>query len=94
MSNEQEYKVLREHEGDRFYKAGETRTLAPADAKHLVKLGTLSGADVAEEKAETAPLNKMEPAPENKQENGGEATFTDAPVSAGVIASTTRRSKS
>ncbi len=52
MSKELDYTVLREHDGDRFYKAGETRTLAPADAKHLVKLGTLAAQAEAEEPAE------------------------------------------
>jgi hypothetical protein len=36
------YDVMREHEGDRFYKTGETRELAETDAKHLVALGVLS----------------------------------------------------
>ena len=52
MSKELDYTVLREHDGDRFYKAGEIRSLAPADAKHLVKLGTLAAQAEAEEPAE------------------------------------------
>lgn len=36
------YDVLREHEGDRFYKTGETRDLDEGSAKHLVKLGVLA----------------------------------------------------
>ena len=39
------YDVLREHEGDRFYKTGETRDLDEGSAKHLVKLGVLAEHD-------------------------------------------------
>ncbi|QIB32641.1 hypothetical protein [Ancylobacter pratisalsi] len=35
------YKVLRAHEGDRFYKAGETRHLDQTEASHLVALKVL-----------------------------------------------------
>lgn len=60
MSNIVTYNVLREHEGDRFYKTGETRDLDSAEAKQLVDLGVLA-------KAEKAHANKAEPAsPKNK----------------------------
>jgi uncharacterized membrane protein YqiK len=42
MSKIVKYDVLREHEGDRFYKRGETRELAESDAQHLVSLGVLA----------------------------------------------------
>ncbi|MDK4704324.1 hypothetical protein PH562_18875 [Rhizobium sp. CNPSo 4062] len=42
MSKILKYDVLREHEGDRFYKRGETRELAENDAQHLVGLGVLA----------------------------------------------------
>lgn len=45
MSETVKYDVLREHEGDRFYRSGETRELAKVDAKHLLKLGVLAEHD-------------------------------------------------
>lgn len=35
------YDVMREHEGDRFYKTGDTRELSPTDAAVLIGLGVL-----------------------------------------------------
>jgi hypothetical protein len=58
-----DYKVLRQHDGDKQYWEGDKRTLPAADAKHLVDLGVLKEIKA---KAEAAPLNKAEPAPANK----------------------------
>lgn len=44
-NNVQTYDVMREHEGDRFYKTGDTRKLAPTDAAVLVGLGVLADHD-------------------------------------------------
>jgi hypothetical protein len=68
MSKMVTYKVLRSHEGDRFYKDGETRELSTADAKHLVDLGVLEEAVSGSEKAEMPPENKQEASPLNKAE--------------------------
>lgn len=63
-----EYKVLRRHDGDKEYHAGDTRTADPATVKHLVTLGVLELAGKAEaghvNKAESALLNKAEAAKE------------------------------
>jgi hypothetical protein len=78
------FKVLRALDGDRFYQPGETREMAPADAKHLVDLGALEEIKASErapepepaptpqpeQKAEEPPLNKAEPAPQNKAARG------------------------
>lgn len=45
MSEMVKYDVLREHEGDRFYRSGETRELKKVDAKHLIELGVLGEHD-------------------------------------------------
>jgi hypothetical protein len=58
-----EYKVLRQHDGDKQYWEGDKRELSAADAKQLVDLGVLKEVKA---KAETAPQNKAEPAPANK----------------------------
>lgn len=66
MSNLTTYKVLRSHEGDKFYSDGDTRELSAADAKHLVDLGVLK--EIAEgEKMEGAPQNKAEKPAKNKE---------------------------
>ncbi len=44
-NNVQTYDVMREHEGDRFYKTGDTRKLSPTDAAVLVGLGVLADHD-------------------------------------------------
>lgn len=49
------FKVLREHHGDKDYKAGDERNADPADVAHLVEKGVLA-----------APKTKAEPAPQNK----------------------------
>lgn len=53
------FKVLREHEGDRFYREHDEREIPDADAAHLVQLGVLA-------KMDEADANKAEPAPSNK----------------------------
>ncbi|RVT80214.1 hypothetical protein EM858_04255 [Agrobacterium sp. CNPSo 2736] len=58
------YDVMREHEGDRFYRSGETRDLNEVEAKHLVELGVLVERSTA--KAETKVKNKAEQVPSNK----------------------------
>ncbi|WP_421387293.1 hypothetical protein [Agrobacterium tumefaciens] len=45
MSETVKYDVLREHEGDRFYRSGETRELKKVEAKNLVELGVLGEHD-------------------------------------------------
>jgi hypothetical protein len=70
MSQIYDWKVIREHQGDRFYNEGETRQGTEAELGHLVprvlvKLGP------AGEKAEASPLNKAESAaPANKAATG------------------------
>ena len=59
------YRVLRPHDGDKFYKVGDVREGAENDLKHLVPL-TL---EPIREKAEPALSNKAEKAaPKNKGE--------------------------
>lgn len=75
MSKKNDYRVVREHEGDRFYSVGDTRTAIPSEVKHLIphvleEIGASSEQDdkpITEEKAEPAPKNKAEgAAPSNK----------------------------
>ncbi|QGA55873.1 hypothetical protein [Brucella sp. 2280] len=49
-----EYDVKRQHQGDKFYRPGEVRTVSPNDVVHLVKNGVLKA------KAEGKPKNKAE----------------------------------
>lgn len=73
------YRVVREHLGDRLYVEGDTRTAVAAEVAHLVPqtLEPIGEADapkdeietVTESKAEPAPANKAEPAPANKVES-------------------------
>lgn len=58
------YDVLRQHEGDKFYRPGDTRDAASADVAHLVRGGVLRLA--SGEKADPAHENKAEPKPANK----------------------------
>lgn len=59
-----QYRVLIQHDGDHQYWQGDKRTMAEADAKHLVDLGVLEPIGT---KSEDAPANKAEgPAPSNK----------------------------
>jgi hypothetical protein len=59
------YAVLREHDGDRFYREGETRDARPADVAHLV-------GRVLEEIG-PAPAEKAEPIAQNKAEGAAPA---------------------
>lgn len=52
--------VVRNHEGDRLYRAGETRTVDATEVAHLVP-HVLS--PIAAGKSEDAPFNKAERAP-------------------------------
>jgi hypothetical protein len=64
----QKFRVLREHDGDRFYAEGEIREATPADVAHLV--GKVLEPMVEEPEAEAA---KAEPAPANKAEGSAPA---------------------
>jgi hypothetical protein len=71
MAETMRFRVLRPHDGDRFYQEGEERRGTMADLGHLVPrtLEPLGASDEAraEPKAEPAPKNKAEPAaPANK----------------------------
>lgn len=70
MSDVMKWEVVREHEGDRFYREGEFRFGTKADLGHLApKVLRLVGPGNA--KAEPAPLNKAEgAAPANKASTG------------------------
>lgn len=59
-----QYRVLRPHDGDKFYRIGDIREGNEIDLQHLVPL-TLE--PITETKAENAPLNKaVKAAPKNK----------------------------
>lgn len=76
MAKLTEYRVLREHEGDKFYTPGDTRTALASDVKHLIPhvLELIGDAAEVEEKAEPAPANKAEgAAPANKAITGPKA---------------------
>lgn len=61
------YHVVREHEGDRFYAAGETRDGLASELGHLVPRVLEPLGPVPAQKAEPAPENKAEDAaPANK----------------------------
>ena len=66
------YRVLRQHEGDRFYREGDLREIDPAEAAHLERLKVL-------EKVEEAASNKVEPKPQNKAEAKLRAKGAKAP---------------
>lgn len=51
MSKTVKYDVLREHEGDKFYREGESREMSAGDAKHLISLGVLAEHDPSRFKA-------------------------------------------
>jgi len=66
----QNYRVFCDHDGDRFYRQGETRTADPAAVAHLVGkvLEPIKG------KSEPSPKNKAEgAAPANKASTGRKA---------------------
>lgn len=59
-----EYKVIRQHYGDRQYFSGESREVTNEhDAKILIDMGLIEG-----EKAKAVPKNKAEPKVQNKAE--------------------------
>jgi hypothetical protein len=63
------FKVIREHQGDRFYKEGEIREGNLSDLEHLVP-HVLAPVNETHAKAEPTPKNKAEPAaPANKAIN-------------------------
>ena len=60
-----EFKVLRAHDGDRFYDVGAVRKANPADVERLVRMGVLEplsgtgkAAKPAADKAVKPPQNK------------------------------------
>jgi transketolase C-terminal domain/subunit len=57
------YEVLREMQGDKDYKPGDTRELSEGDAKHLVDCGVLRKVST---KAAPRLKNKADRPPENK----------------------------
>ena len=59
----QDFKVLRQHQGDKPYATGDTRTADPREVQHLVDAGVL---EPIKTKAEPATKNKAEPAVKNK----------------------------
>lgn len=73
----QNFRVLREHDGDRFYKQGEIREAKAGEVAHLVGKVLEPLADEPESeaaKAEPAPQNKAEgAAPANKASPGRKA---------------------
>lgn len=60
------FRVLRQHEGDRFYAEGDEREADETDVAHLVAAGVLAKATDESVKAEPKPKNKAEPALKNK----------------------------
>lgn len=63
------YRVLRNHDGDRFYTEGEMRDARSDDVKHLVGRVLEEIGPVPAEKADDPPANKAEAgAPANKAE--------------------------
>lgn len=58
-----DYKVLRQHYGDKQYWPGDTRQAEQRDVQHLIDGGTLAAPAA---KAEPKPSNKAEPAVVNK----------------------------
>lgn len=68
MSKTVKYDVLREHEGDRFYRTGDTREMAEADAKQLLGLGVLAPHDPDQAKGKS---------PAEKAISGNEARLSE-----------------
>lgn len=66
MAKAETYTVLREHEGDRYYRAGDARELDPASAAHLVRLGVLTPAAPEPEKTEPPVKTKVDPPAKEK----------------------------
>lgn len=70
-----DFKVIRAHDGDRFYSVGDTRTADPNHVAELVRLGVLVDAG-AEGVEDTAPKKstrkKAAPKPANKSAPEGD----------------------
>ncbi|WP_028716888.1 hypothetical protein [Paracoccus sp. J39] len=62
------FDVLREHYGDRFYVAGETREAEKSSVAHLLRSGVLAekAAKSVPNKAAPAHPNKAKTVPDNK----------------------------
>lgn len=72
MSQQFDWKVIRQHQGDRFYKEGEIRTGSEAELGHLSPRVLIKQSLAT--KAEAPPLNKAEfAAPANKAASGRKA---------------------
>jgi len=70
------YQVARAHDGDRFYRAGETRDLDSGDAGDLLRLGVLvdpdgQGGDSPRKTPARAKSKAEGAAPENKAGDAG-----------------------
>lgn len=64
-----EYKVTKQHWGDRQYFEGDTREVkVKSDAEQLMGMGLIAEIDVKEEKGAPKPKNKMAKEPANKAE--------------------------
>lgn len=76
----QDFKVARAHDGDRFYKVGDTRTADPTHVADLVARGVLVDADKGKPTKKAAPkrANKAAPPAANKAEPGEQGTDTPA----------------
>lgn len=58
-----DFKVIRQHFGDKLYMPGDTREADARDVAHLVENGVL---EPVKAKAEATAKNKAEPAVQNK----------------------------
>ena len=64
-----EYKVIKQHWGDKQYFEGDTREVkVDSDAKELVRMGLIVESDSKEEKSAPKAKNKMAKEPANKSE--------------------------
>lgn len=70
MADKTTFRVVREHQGDRFYREGDERTANPGAVRHLVPHVLAPMVDAPAVKAsEAAPKNKAKgAAPKNKAE--------------------------
>lgn len=73
MSKEIQWDVIREHEGDRFYKTGDTRIGTREELGHLSPKCLMPRETGTASKAEPKLLNKAEVAPANKAATGRKA---------------------
>ncbi|WP_181892965.1 hypothetical protein [Falsiruegeria mediterranea] len=62
-----EYKVVRPHQGDKWYDVGDTREAKPISVAHLVASGTLVDPS-ADDGAASSEGEKSAPAVENKSD--------------------------